>query len=468
MNPALSRYLFSLSQRLSGADLLKRISELQSSEYMPRDQMAEMQWRKMEGLINHAYKHVPYYRRTWNEHGIKLSQIQSLGDLKKLPFLTKSDVQNNFDDLCSEIGPRKNLQYGRTSGSSGTPMNYCRTQDSKARFWAAQYRAYAWYGIRPGDKQGRFYGMPFEQAAGAKEKIKDLVMNRRRLLGMFDLSEARLATFSEQMNRFRPVYFNGYASWLSRFAEFVGSRTKSQYNWIPLNAVVSTSEVLHDHKQKVIEDTFECKVINEYGAAEIGLVAISCPHRGYHTVPENNIVEFALPDNVHALGKDEQSHRQIVITDLHSDAMPFIRYKVGDSVSNLDVADTCSCGRTSQLMGPVQGRTFQYVLTPEGELRHGMIYDYMLKLAGPAGVGVLSACTRQRDIHTITMYIVKNELFTDDFLVFVRESTREHISPTMQIEFEFVDELPRSPNGKLQSFATDIDINAELSKMKNA
>jgi len=192
MNPRISRLLFGASQRFSGANLFQRMAELEVSQSLPRSELKEMQWNRLISLCHYAYKHVPYYRKVWNERNVKPSDLKSFEDFATLPFLTKSDVQKHNDELRSPKMGDTPLHYGQTGGSSGNPMRFLRTQDSKARFWAAQYRAYGWYDIHPGDKQGRFYGMPFAQAKSTKEKMKDLIMNRRRM-SMFDLSDERMA-----------------------------------------------------------------------------------------------------------------------------------------------------------------------------------------------------------------------------------------------------------------------------------
>lgn len=467
MHPILSRNLFLLTQRLSGADLGRRLAELEESQYMPRQDMDELQWRRLRDLLQHAYTHVPYYRRTWDEHGIRLSRIQSIEDLRVLPCLTKADVQQHYEELLSPTRKDHRLHHGKTSGTSGNPMLFLRTQDSKARFWAAQYRAYGWFGIRIGDRQGRFYGMPFAQAQSRKEKIKDFVMNRSRLLGVFDLGDERLEAFAEAMNRFRPVYFNGYSSWLGRFAEFMSAHDVSRYNWIPLKGVVTTSEILTDRHKQLIEETFGCRVINEYGAAEIGLVAISCPHGGFHTVPENTVLEQLPSRDLEAMEAGGTRYREVVVTDLHSHAMPFIRYQVDDYLQELPDDDaTCPCGRTSRLVGAVQGRTNQYILTPEGAVRGGMVFDYIFKLSAVDNLGVRAACARQIDLHTFVMYVVRDVGYSDRFIAFVNEIVTKHVSPAMRVEFEFVDELPRSPTGKVKLFSTDLDVDAERQRLR--
>ena len=466
LHPSVSRQLFLAIQRASGADIHARLKELEESDYMPRADIRELQWRRLRDLVEHAYKNIPFYRRYWDQHGVILSQVQNFDDFKSLPILTKKHVRENYNDLLSPIHSGDALHHGKTSGSSGTPMRFLRTQDSKARFWAAQYRGYGRFGIRPGDRQGRFYGMPFEQAQSRKERLKDFVMNRKRLMGVFDLADHRLQDFAAQLNRFRPVYFNGYSTWLGRFAEFVANQPSIMYDWIPLKGAVATSDILTNYHRGLIEKTFHCPVIDEYGGAEIGLIAISCPDHGFHTVPENTYLEQLVSENSKASGTSGVSYGEVIVTDLHSHAMPFIRYQLGDLLEQLkDPTVECTCGRPSELIGSVLGRTTHYIVTPAGELRSGWIFDYMLKLSDEDS-WVNAGCARQTSVDKIVVYLEATDNVPQKFVDFVNSMAAEHISPDIAIVIEQVDELPRSATGKVRTFVSDLDIDREIERIR--
>ena len=175
MNSKLSRQLYGIMQRWSGSDIEKYLCELNKSQWLSRDEIRAQQWEKLSALIQHAFRNIPYYSKTWKGAGIHPLDIRSWADFKKIPFLTKEQVQENYNELQFEGMKNVPLYYGHSSGSTGRPLNFVRTQESKARFFAAQYRGYGWYGIYPGDKQGRLYGVLFDQANSFKEKIKNRI-----------------------------------------------------------------------------------------------------------------------------------------------------------------------------------------------------------------------------------------------------------------------------------------------------
>ena len=306
MKPEWSRKIFNMIQRSYGAYMEERLHELEKTQWLSRDELREMQWKRVTELLQHAYNNVPYYKRIWKEVGIHPSDICSWDDFKKLPLLDKSLVQNYYDELLADGMEGIPLYYSGTSGSTGTPMRFVRTQDAKARFWAAMYRGYSWFGIAMCDKEARLFGMPFDRTSRFKERAKDWVMNRRRL-SVFEMTEENMQAFTQQLNAFQPAYLQGYPSAISRFAEFIIQKKENvRYSWIPLKGVVTTSEVLTPTYKTLIEAAFECPAINQYGAAEIGLVAISCPQDGFHTVPENIFLE-TLPVIENDLTQDVNS-----------------------------------------------------------------------------------------------------------------------------------------------------------------
>ena len=97
---------------------------LQESQWWSKEKLEEYQMRELEKLLKHAYENVPYYRRLFNERGLKPKDIQNLNDFKKLPYLTKEIIRDNLKDLVAQNYSKLKLQYGTTGGSTGIPMGF--------------------------------------------------------------------------------------------------------------------------------------------------------------------------------------------------------------------------------------------------------------------------------------------------------------------------------------------------------
>lgn len=107
---------------------------LQESQWWSRKKLEEYQMQQLEKLLRHAYKNVPYYRRVFDERGLKPKDIQDCDELKKLPYLTKAIIQENLSDLIARDYPKSRLEYVTTGGSTGSPLGfYCERGVSEAK-----------------------------------------------------------------------------------------------------------------------------------------------------------------------------------------------------------------------------------------------------------------------------------------------------------------------------------------------
>ena len=116
---------------------IKTYRLLKKSQWWSREQLEEYQLQQLGKLLNHAYDNVPYYRRIFDERGLKPKDIQNLGNLQKLPFLTKEVFRDNLYDLRARNYPTHKLEYVTTAGSTGPPLGfYYEKGVSRAIEWA--------------------------------------------------------------------------------------------------------------------------------------------------------------------------------------------------------------------------------------------------------------------------------------------------------------------------------------------
>ena len=116
---------------IRGTHTMKRLAELEESQWWPRERIEELQAERLQRLIRYAYDQVPYYRRLMDERGLRPHDIQSAADLAKLPVLTKDLIRANFDEMRAEGYPRSALLLGRTRGSTGEPLLFYSSIDEQ-------------------------------------------------------------------------------------------------------------------------------------------------------------------------------------------------------------------------------------------------------------------------------------------------------------------------------------------------
>src|SRR5271157_2160086 len=107
-----------------GLEYLRARREFQSSQLLSEEAMRELQWARLKKLIDHAYTRVPFYRRRFDETGIHPSRILTPDDFRKVPILTKQDVNNHLPELVAVNYDLVKLRLNATGGSTGNPMNF--------------------------------------------------------------------------------------------------------------------------------------------------------------------------------------------------------------------------------------------------------------------------------------------------------------------------------------------------------
>jgi phenylacetate-CoA ligase len=155
---------------------------------------------------------------------------------------------------------------------------------------------------------------------------------------------------------FKPNLLYGCVSPLILLAEGL-ERTQTKRR--PLNGVVTTAETLDGSTRAFLQKIFRCPIYDFYGMTEMGLVAWECPESQSCHLSEDAVHVETHPDDAGL------SVARLVMTNLESKAMPFIRFETGD-LGVLGRQEPCSCGRTFSLLSRVEGRLVDCVRLPGG------------------------------------------------------------------------------------------------------
>src|SRR5262245_42073759 len=95
--------------------------ELEPIETASRDEIAHLQLKRLKWSVAHAYKHVPHYRRKFDDAGVAPGDLASLADLAKFPFTTKSDLRDNYPFGMFAVPRERILRIHASSGTTGKP-----------------------------------------------------------------------------------------------------------------------------------------------------------------------------------------------------------------------------------------------------------------------------------------------------------------------------------------------------------
>ena len=433
---------FGATHWMMTGDVRTHLADLSQSQWLTLPEMEELQARKLRRLVQHAYQHVPYYRAKLTQAGIRPEDIVSLADLRKLPFLTKTDVRKHLHfDILSDNHNKDEILRITTSGSTGEPF-VCYADRRQLEFrWSATLRAQEWTGYRFGDRTLRLWhqtlGMSRTQII---REYADASFSRRRFVPAFEMSEQNLSDLIDEIEEYRPILMDGYAESLNFLAGYL-KRSGRKLSWRP-QGIMSSAQSLPEESRRIIEDAFGCKVFDKYGSREFSGIAYECEaHAGHHIVAEGYIVEI-LKD-----GRPAQPGEigEIVITDLNNCCLPFIRYRIGDLGEAMDNSRPCACGRGLPRIGKIEGRVQSIIIGAEGQYVPGTFFAHLLKDYDHA-IRHYQVVQEQRG--SITFKVVKGSRFTSEAMEEVLRTLRTFLGASMQIDVEYVAEIPLIRTGK--------------------
>ena len=335
-----SKWIYKIGQFLRNPSMTTWFHFLKESETWTLASLQAYQLKKLQELVEIAYANSTYYKNILDGLGMKPSDIQSLEDLKKLPMTTKSDLLIHNKEIHTNLNLKKHFQ-ANTSGTSGESLKFNREESADSFNRAAISRGYSWYNVNPWELNGSFWGYNFSE----KEVLKI------RVLESVDFFIKKLKNAK---------YLHGYSSMVYETAKIINKQHLEK----PLNLkmVKGTSEKIVEAYQKEIYKAFGQRMINEYGAAETGIIAFECKSGNMHLNMEGVIVE-------------EIDH-EILVTNLQMHAFPIIRYKLGDYITLAPATKKCECGMEHAIIEEVTGRIGQPVYGKSN--RYPSLYFYYI------------------------------------------------------------------------------------------
>lgn len=419
----------------------RMLRQLNETQYYSKARLTEYKNQKLRRMILHCYKNVPYYRETFQRLGLTPDDIRTTDDLQKLPFIDKHIVRENFEKFVSTKGIKSLAFPGYTSGSTGMPCKFLRDYHFINFENASIWRHFITHGYNPGMRRLVFTGraiVPPEQ----KEPpfwIFDTMQNTL-VFSSLHLAPENEPYFLEELARFKPQVLAGYPSMLNMLAEM---KERHGLDLPPVTVVFPGSETVFDHQRENIERAFETSIHDWYGQQERVAAIGQCEFKTYHIIEDYSVTELV----------DTDGHTEIVGTHLENYKMPLLRYRTGDTVKKADI--DCPCGRHFRTVDRVLGRMGQYILTPDG--RKITVVNYLMQHF--ENVREAQFVQNRKDALILNL-AVANE-FSEENKQRIIETSRNFISPSMDIQVQIVDAIPRTREGKFMCVVNNL-IKAEL------
>lgn len=319
-------------------------------ECMPREQLRALQLDRLKKTVDKVYARVPFYREKLQALGVGPESINSLDDIRRLPFTTKEDLRNSYPYgmLAEPLSQIARVQA--SSGTTGKPVCDGYTHNDLAMWAECVARGLTGAGADEHAVIHNAYGYGLFTGGigihGGAERMGASVI---------PMSSGNTARQIMLMQDFKATHLTctpSYASYLGEAFRDAGIDMAA----LPLKAGIFGAEPWSENMRKTIEESLAIKAFDIYGMCEIcgPGVAIECEEQdGLHFWEDFFYFEVVDPNTGEPVPDGEEG--ELVITTLAKEGMPLLRYRTHDLTHIVD--EPCRCGRTHRRIARLSGRT---------------------------------------------------------------------------------------------------------------
>ena len=404
-------------------------------ETMSRPDLEKLQLERLKQTIEQAVKS-PFYKELYAELGITSDTIQSLDDIKKLPFTTKQNMRDNYPFGFLACDQKEVIRLHSSSGTTGNPTVICHTKHDIDTWANRVARSFYMVGLRNSDviQNSSGYGM-FTGGLGMQAGIERLgAMSIPAAAG----NSLRQIKFIMDFGTTAIHAIPSYALRLADVFEEVGIDPKTQTH---LTTFLIGAEPHTEETRRKIEERFGVKAYNSFGMTEMSGpgVAFECQEQnGMHIWEDSYLVEIVDPDTLEPVPDGEIG--ELVLTTLDREAMPLIRYRTRDLTRFL--VEECPCGRTHRRLDRMKGRSDDMFIV-KGVNIFPMQIEKILMQFPELGTNYLITIEPIDNNDVIFVDVELNSLTTDDY------SALQNLS--REITHRIKDEILVTPKVRLVS-----------------
>lgn len=411
-------------------------------ECMPREELEKMQYTELKKLVNNLYSFNQFYHDRMKKEGVHPDDIKCLADIRKLPYMYKQDLRDNYPTKMFTVPNNEIVRYHVSSGTSGKPTLVGYTRNDLDYWSEALARSFTSIGIGPEDTMQVSYGYGlFTGGLGAHygaEKVGATVLptgtgnTERQIELMQDLGVTVIACTPS------------YLVHIIDAAKKMGIDFKRDTN---LRKAVLGAEPWSESMRKHIEDSSGIRAYDIYGTSEMaGPMFTECEERnGIHIPADIMYVEIIDPDTGEPCNDGDKG--EMVVTMLKKEAMPLIRYRIKDvcSISH----EPCECGRTSPRISRISGRSDDMLIIRGINVFPSQI-EYTLLQIPQVGAQYMIYITRVDALDNMILQVeIKPEAFSDKIEDMIKlrshieSELKKYLNIAVAVELKAPGELPR-------------------------
>jgi phenylacetate-CoA ligase len=321
------------------------------TETLPRDQQREHQWRLLQHQLRYAYDRSPFYRRRFDEAGANPHEFRSLADyFERIPFLKKEDI---IEDQAKQpphgsflaVHPDALVRLYISPG----PIVWSFTAEGYRRYCEAFAKGAYTCGVRPSDVVDVTPNYAWVPAGTVMDEGYRM-LGAAVLPGSVGMSDFHV----EAMRLVKVTVVHAFTTFLAQLGEVVKRKGYDPHKDLAVRLGIIGGEMRSEAARLALAEPFGGIAIREqYGTAEVGVIASECEYGGGMHLSEDHVVEVIDPQTGRHV--EEGASGELVVSDIWQQAMPIIRYRTGDLTEGLNL-EPCPCGRTAPRLRRIVGR----------------------------------------------------------------------------------------------------------------
>ncbi|MDR1053267.1 MAG: phenylacetate--CoA ligase [Planctomycetaceae bacterium] len=380
-------------------------------DFLTRDRLRELQWKKFEIILRHTYGNSPWYREQMIQRKLAPSDIKSFDDMGKLPFITKQVLRDTYPFGLFALPMDRIVRMHASSGTTGKPIVVAHSREDLAVWSQSVVRSLQSYGVGPGDILQNAYGYGlFTGGLGLHDGGQALGVTVVPISGGNTERQVMLMRdFGATVISCTPSYFLHIID----KARGMGVDLRE----LPIRVGAFGAEPWSDEMRKRIEAEAGIRAYDIYGLTEIcgPGVGAECIHQnGTHLFEDHFYPEIIDPDTLEPLPDGQVG--ELVFTTLDRFAMPMIRYRTRDLTCLL--TEPCACGRTIRRMKRIAARSDDMVIIRGVNIFPSQIEAALLQVEGTAPHYQIILT---REFGGLDEIEVKLEVQTEDFSDTIRD-----------------------------------------------
>ena len=375
---------------------------------MSRDEMSALQGKRLHKIVEYVYHNVPFYRHRLQEMDITPDDIQTIDDIRKLPFTTKKDLRDNYPFGLQAAPQSQIIRIHASSGTTGNPTIVGYTRKDIGIWSECMARCLTAYGVTHDDIFSVSYGYGlFTGGLGAHNGVEKIGAS---------VVPTSTGNTEKHVKLIRDLGITGiactpsYALYLAETMDKMGI-TKDE---ISLKIGAFGAEPWTEQMRTEIQERLGLKGYNLYGLSEImgPSVSYECQEQhGSHICEDHFYPEIIDPVTLEPLPYGQTG--ELVFTTLTKEGMPVLRYRTRDLCTLLP--DTCGCGRTNIRMGRIEGRSDDMLIIRGINVFPSQVESVVLSMKEFAPRYLLIV-DRKNNLDTLTVQVeIRQEYFTSTF-----------------------------------------------------